>query len=85
MKTFVEFLEIAAPPSNNMPPPGISGPGTLPPGPPMGGMPPAPMGGGLGMPMGGGGMPQNPAAQTAPHKLKAYNVWDVLEKILGKE
>ena len=51
---------------------GIGGPGSLPPG---GGAPP-PMGGGMpGAPGGGGG--------TAPNKLKAYNVWDVLERVLS--
>jgi len=90
MNTFKKFLEFklneAAPPP---PPPGgaggISGPGALPPAggaPPMGGMPP--MGGGMGMgapPM--GGMPGAPAGGTAPQKLKAYNVWDVLERVLS--
>lgn len=57
--------------------------------PPMGGMPPPPMGGGLGMPpppMGGmppSGGPTGPS--TAPLKLKAYNVWDILEKILDQK
>lgn len=38
----------------------------------MGGMPP--MGGMPGAPGGGG---------SAPNKLKAYNVWDVLERVLS--
>ena len=90
LTTFSNFLDLkeAAPaPSGTMPPPtggGISGPGALPPG---GGMPPpmgGPLGGMGGPPMGGpmGGSPQG--GQTAPNKLKAYNVWDVLERVLGK-
>jgi hypothetical protein len=43
------------------------------------------MGGGLGAPMGGpppgGGQP---GSITPPIKLKAYNVWDVLEKLYSK-
>lgn len=89
MNTFKKFLEFklnedapGAPPAAG----GISGPGALPPAggaPPMGGMPP--MGGGMGMgaPPMGGGMPGAPAGGTAPQKLKAYNVWDVLERVLS--
>ncbi len=43
----------------------------------LGGMGGPPMGGGMGAPPGGGGQ--------APMKLKATNVWDVLEKYLGGE
>lgn len=59
--------------------------------PPMGGMDPMGGMGGMGMgapPMGGMGAPPMgaPAGGTAaPNKLKAYNVWDVLEKVLGNE
>lgn len=95
MNTFKKFLEFKL--HEDTPPPapgggGISGPGALPPaggmgGPPTGGMPP--MGGGMGgmggPPMGGpmGGMPGAPTGGTAPEKLKAYNVWDVLERVLS--
>lgn len=43
------------------------------------------MGGGMGMgaPPMGGGMPGAPTGGTAPQKLKAYNVWDVLERVLS--
>ena len=92
MNTFKKFLEVklneAAP---GAPPPpagggGISAPGSLPPGgapPPMGGG----MGGGMGMPGGGMGMPGAgaPTGGTAPEKLKAYNVWDVLERVLSDD
>lgn len=92
MNTFNKFIEFKLHEDAPMPPSspagggGISAPGALPPGggaaPPMGGMPP--MGGGMGMggpPM--GGMPGAPTAGTAPQKLKAYNVWDVLERVLS--
>lgn len=96
MKTFKRFIENrlveAAPPGPAGG--GIGGPGALPPPGPGGGMPPPPMGGGMGVPpppmgMGGGlGMPPAPPAPGAapggtPDKLKAYNVWDVLERVLG--
>lgn len=57
-------------------------------------MPPPPMGGGLsglggppmgGPPMGGPPMGAAPGATGPTNKLKAYNVWDVLERILGTE
>jgi len=56
----------------------------------MGGGAPPPMGGGLGgmggPPMGGGmGAPPGGAGGQQPMKLKATNVWDVLEKYLGAE
>ena len=51
--------------------------------PPMGGMPPPPMGGGMGGGMGGPPMGGNPVPAT--QKLKAYNVWDVLERILEEK
>jgi hypothetical protein len=94
MKTFKTFLEnrlyseVAPPPA----PGGISAPGALPggagappPPPPGGGMPP--IGGGLSGGM--GGMPPMPGAAPAggtgqaPQKLKATNVWEVLERVLG--
>jgi len=89
MNTFKNFLESklltevgpAAPPAGGG---GIAAPGALPPAggaPPMGGGAP-PMGA-----MGGappmGGMPGAPAGGSAPNKLKAYNVWDVLERVLS--
>jgi hypothetical protein len=90
-KNFLEskfFLEVGEPPA---PGGGIGAPGALPPGgPPMGGGmgAPPPMGGGMGggmpPPMGGGmGAPPGGGAGEAPNKLKAYNVWDVLERVLG--
>ena len=89
MNTFKKFLETklheAAPPAAPPPPGGggIGGPGALP---PAGGAPPmgmTPMGGGMGAPPMGGGMPGAPTGGTAPQKLKAYNVWDVLERVLS--
>jgi hypothetical protein len=89
MNTFKKFLETklheAAPPAAPPPPGGggIGGPGALP---PAGGAPPMgmpPMGGGMGAPPMGGGMPGAPTGGTAPQKLKAYNVWDVLERVLS--
>jgi hypothetical protein len=57
---------------------GMGMPMGSPPGGPMGA---PPIGGGPGMPPIGGGM--GPQSQgSAPQKLKAYNVWDVLERIL---
>lgn len=95
MNTFKKFLEFKLHEDAPPPPPppggdgGIGGPGALPPGgaPPMGGGMP-PMGGGMppmggGMPPMGGGMPGSPSSGTASEKLKAYNVWDVLEKVLS--
>ena len=92
MNTFKKFLEFKLHEDAPMPPPspagggGIGAPGALPPAggtPPMGGIPP--MGGGMGMgvPPMGGGMPGAPTGGTAPQKLKAYNVWDVLERVLS--
>ena len=67
---------------------GIGAPGALPPAggaPPMGGGMP-PMGGGMGGAPPMGGMPGAPGGGgQAPNKLKAYNVWDVLERVLGDE
>lgn len=93
MKTFQQYIELLteqAPPAPGgaAPPPapggGIGVPGALP---PAGGLGvPPPMGGGLGggLGMGMGAPPMGvPGAGTAPQKLKAYNVWDVLEKVLG--
>ena len=101
MKTFQRFLEskliIEAEAIPGGPAP--SGPiPTPPPGgdplggstlgsPPMGGMPPPPpMGGGM-SPLGpmGGPMGGAPTGQTAPTKLKAFNVWDVLERLLDSD
>lgn len=101
MKTFNRFLEtkmyLEAVPSPGSAPSGVSSPGMLPGGPPpsgiggggmpppMGGMPP-PMGGslgGMGMPPPMGGAPAGP--QGAAPKLKSYNVWDVLERIMGNQ
>lgn len=94
MNTFKQFLdqrfllEVGPPAGGAMPPPppgggGLGAPGALPGGPPMG-MPPPPMGGGMGgmggPPMGGGAPP---GQQQGANKLKAYNVWDILEKVLG--
>ena len=93
MNTFKRFLENkmyseVAPPA---PSGGVGAPGALPggstPPPPMpmgGGMPPMPPMGGGGM--GGMGMPPTPGAAPSgtPEQLKATNVWDVLEKVLGK-
>jgi hypothetical protein len=100
MDTFHKFLEnrllleadpMGAPAGGPPGGGGVSGPGALPGG--AGGMPP-PMGGGLGGAGGGlgglgglggpGGPPPGGAPQTTPEKLKSYNVWDVLEKILSK-
>jgi hypothetical protein len=97
MFTFKEFIEqkvlieVGPPPGGMAPPPpppgggGLGMPGAL----PGGGAPPPPPGGlGGAPPMGGmggappmGGPPQG--GNQAPTKLKAYNVWDVLEKVLG--
>lgn len=100
MNTFQQFLNSrylmeaapAAPPTGAAPPSdpsagGISTPGSLPPGGGMGGMGMAPPMGGMGMGgMGMGGMmPPSGAPQAAPNKLKAYNVWDVLERVLGDD
>lgn len=72
-------------------PGGPAGPG----GPPGGGLPPVggggmpPMGGGGGMPPMGGGLPPMGGGGPAPAntqpvmKIKAPDVWSVLEKILG--
>ena len=96
MNTFSKFLETklfsedapgAAPLSGGAG--GISSPGALPGGAMGAGAPP--MGGGMGMPMGGGMPPMGgmPGAAPpggggqAPEKLKAYNVWDVLERVLS--
>lgn len=95
MKTFYRFIENrfdeAAPPPTGAPT-GIGGPGNMPPPMGSGGLPPsggmvAPPMGGLG---GGMGMPPMPPApgttpSVAPNKLKAYNVWDVLERVLEKQ
>jgi hypothetical protein len=42
------------------------------------------MGGGMGAPPPMPGVP-GAAGGQAPQKLKAYNVWDALEKVLGGE
>ena len=72
-----------APPS--APAGGLGTPGALPGG---GGPPPMPPLGGLGpppgMPPGMGGPPAG-GGNTPPEKLKAYNVWDVLERVLGNQ
>ena len=81
MDTFYKFFFEADTPN-------ISNPATLPGGsggpPPMGGGPLGGMGGPP--PMGGplGGMGENGPVNNTTQKLKAYNVWDVLEEILGK-
>jgi len=97
-KKFIEsklFLE-ADPPAGGPPPSGPPGGGPPPGGPPGGGIsapaslggvgPPGGIGGGLGVPPGLGGPPGGGGApsgdQSGSLKLKAYNVWDVLEKIL---
>ncbi len=73
-----------APPGGpGAPPGGISSP--MPGG--LGGGPPPSLGGGGGPPIGDptagmGGATPDPS-KTGAMKLKAYNVWDVLEKILG--
>lgn len=89
------FREADMPPAGGA---GLPPTGSPAPAPPMGGglgggMPP--MGGDpMSMPMGGGGglgamppmggMPPAGAAPAANSKLKSYNVWDTLEKILEK-
>lgn len=92
MDTFNKFLEqkLLKEDAPGMPPAGgISAPGSLggPMGaggaPPMGGMPPMGGGMGMGMPPMGGGMPGASSPGQAPQKLKAYNVWDVLERVLS--
>jgi hypothetical protein len=68
----------------------VGGPGGIAGG-PMGGLPPMPPSGGSGMPLGGPPMGDTSSLgaggsggqNTPSNKLKAYNVWDVLEKILG--
>ena len=90
MNTFNKFLEVKLLTEIDAPAPaagGISQPGALP-GSPPGGAPPMgggmpPMGGGMGMPMGGGMPGAAPPGGQAPEKLKAYNVWDVLERVLS--
>jgi hypothetical protein len=94
MNTFKNFLEAKLNEADAPPPGGgIGSPGALPPGgpPPMGGMGgpplmpmsgPPPMGG---MGMGGPPMGGAPAGGSAPIKLKAYNVWDVIERVLDEE
>ena len=86
-----------APPPPGPPGGGLGAPGSLPPGGPppglggppgggLGGPPPGlggPLGGGLGGPPPDGGA--NSGGASVANKLKAYNVWDVLEKILGSE
>lgn len=97
METFKKFLEskllLEADPPPGGAPPGGPPPGGAPPGGPPPGGPP---GGGLGapasLPGGGGGLAPSlggspmgsPSgdSQKGSLKLKAYNVWDVLEKIL---
>ena len=98
MNTFKKFVEskILREQGESPPPPappsggggGISGPASMPMGSPMGGG----MGGGMGAPpmagagLGGspmgGGMGGPPGASSPSTKLKAYNVWDVLERVL---
>ncbi len=90
------ITEVDAPPPGGLapggptppPPPGGDPMGGSPLGaPPMGGMPPPPpMGGGM-SPLGGPmGTPTGaPTGQSAPTKLKAFNVWDVLERLLGSD
>jgi hypothetical protein len=81
------FMEADPPPT----PPGggagglgaLGSPAGMPP--PLMGSPPPPMGG-LGGPMGGGlGSPPMPGMPSGSQqlKIKAYNVWDVLEKLLS--
>jgi hypothetical protein len=96
---YLENLVLEVGPGAPASPGGLAAPASIPPGgggPPMGGgMPPPPMGGpgGLAPPMGGGlggppmggpmGAPGMPGQQQPATKLKAYNVWDVLEKVLS--
>ena len=89
---------IGGPPGGPPPGGGAGGPPGGPPlgggigGPPMGGLGgPPPMGGPPmgGPPMGdtmslGGGSEETNQGNSSSNKLKAYNVWDVLEKIIGK-
>jgi len=100
MNTFKKFVEskilreegesppLSAPPSGGGG--GIGGPASMPMGSPMGGG----LGGGIGAPplggagLGGppmGGMGGAPGASSPSTKLKAYNVWDVLERVLKDE
>ncbi|RTK95643.1 MAG: hypothetical protein EKK64_06190 [Neisseriaceae bacterium] len=93
-----QFIEADMPPPTGgsaMPPMGAGSPpaGTPPMGggmPPMGGDPMSMPLGGAGGGLGGGamppmgGMPPSGAVPQAQSKLKSYNVWDVLEKILEK-
>jgi hypothetical protein len=67
-------------------PPGGDPLGGSPLGASMGMPPPPPLGGGM-SPLGGpmGAPPGAPTGQTAPTKLKASNVWDVLERLLGSD
>ena len=80
MNTFKKFVESKAlREQGESPPPsappsggggGIGGPASMPMGSPLGG-------GGM-----GGGMGGPPGASSPSTKLKAYNVWDVLERVL---
>jgi len=87
------------PPAASGSPPagGLGGPPPGPPagglgGPPMGGPPPGPPAGGLGGPPGmaspdlgiGGGDQSQPQSQVKIQTSKSVNVWQALEKILGK-
>lgn len=98
MKTFLHFLieQDVPPPTGGggmTDLGGLSTAGSMPGGtpPPMGGlgggMPPPSMGGlgGLGGPTGMGGPTAGATSAAQSNKLKAYNVWDALEKVLDKD
>ena len=93
MKRFKDYLKMlkedVTPSSGGSPPIGDSGGMGGSPGMPKG-APPPPMGGGISSPppiappMGGPmGGPTGGAGGQIPQKLKAYNVWDALEKVLS--
>lgn len=95
MRSFRTFLDnklITEADGPGAPPGGPPGGG--PPGGGPGGAPPLPMPGGGGGPPGGmggglGGMggpaPGGGGAQTPAKKLKAYNVWDAIEKVVDPQ
>lgn len=99
MKKFKDHLKMlredASPPLGGASPPpsgGASPPSGGMGGPPLGmppigaSPPPMPIGGGMGGPPPMGSPPGGAGGSGQPaQKLKAYNVWDALEKVLGDE
>lgn len=97
MKSFLEYLRYLEDAPQSSPDQSLGAPPGVPPaespdaasmasmpGSATGAPPGLPMGGGAPDPMMGAGPPTGgaPSNEKGPLKLKAYNVWDVLEKIL---